>query len=426
MNANILIIDDELTVCRSCQKILGEDGYSISIALNGHEGLERARKEDFDLAIVDLKMPDIDGMDVVEVIKAERPDTTVIIMTGYSTVSSAVKGMKLGAADYISKPFTPDEMSMAVRKVLQQKEHEAEVENAGLLINRGTIIEVLTRAAEDKEFAAQLSDTGSDMLEEYDLNPEEKAALISVVQPSEEEAMLVVSHELKSPLASIASLAGAIQEPNVPGNTKERFLNRIVFRAKSALGMIDEYLILSKIISGKLETVPEKVNFSKAVIQNALDNQKEAISGKGMSAMVDIPSKLEVTCDPKYIQIVYNNLISNATRYGTAGTEIQLGYSGILNDYHHFNVANVGEWIRGIDRKRIFEKYVTLGKRGTGIGLHATVQIVRKHGGGIWVEPCYFVEGKCISKESIIKKADDEILTGNNFIFTIPVDKSVT
>ena len=426
MNVNILVIDDELTVCRSCQKILGEDGYSVSTALRGREGLERVRKEDFDLAIVDLKMPDIDGMDVVEAIKGELPNTAVIIMTGYSAVTSVVKGMKLGAADYIPKPFTPDEMSMAVRKVLQQKEHEAEAENAGLLINRGTIIEVLTRVAEDKEFAAQLSDSSSDMLAEYDLNPEEKAALISVVQPSEEEAMLVVSHELKSPLASIASLAGAIQEPNVAGNTKERFLNRIVFRAKSALGMIDEYLILSKIISGELEIAPEKVNFSKAVIQKALDDQKEAISGKGMSAMVDIPSKLEVTCDPKCIRIVYSNLISNATKYGTAGTEIQFGYSGILDDHHHFNVANIGEWIRGIDRRRIFEKYVTLGKRGTGIGLHATMQVVKKHSGDIWVEPCYFVEGKCMSEKSIIKKADDEILTGNNFIFTIPVDKPVT
>jgi len=91
----------------------------------------------------------------------------------------------------------------------------------------------------------------------------------------------------------------------------------------------------------------------------------------------------------------------------------------MLDDHHYFNVANVGEWITGIDRRRIFEKYVTLGKRGTGIGLHATMLIVKKHGGNIWVEPCYFIEGKCISERSIIKKAHDKVLTGNNFIFTI-------
>jgi len=340
-------------------------------------------------------------------------------MTGYSTVASAVEGMKLGAADYIPKPFTPDELSAAVSKVLQQKESKAK--DVGLLINREAIIEVLTRAAEDKEFAARVSDIGSDVLEEYDLSPEEKDALVSVIHPSEEEAMLVVSHELKSPLASIANLARAMQEPNVAGAQKDKFLGRIVSRAENALGMIEEYLTLSRISAGELEIEPIKVSFCKEVVQKALDDQGEAMAASRMTVQIDIPEDLEVVCDPGYIRIVYNNLISNATKYGTPGTEIQLGYSGILSNYHHFNVANAGEWIKAGDRKRIFEKYVTLGRRGTGIGLHATMQIVKKHGGSVWVEPCYFAKGKCISEKSIIKEANDKLLTGNNFIFTISV-----
>ena len=178
-SADILVIDDELTVCRSCQKLLNEDGYDVSIALSGYEGLERARKGDFDLAIVDLKMPDIDGMKVVEVIKRERPGMAVIIMTGYGTIASAVTAMKLGAADYVSKPFTPDEMSTVVRKALQEKEYEPGEDDVGTLVNRETIIAVLNRAAEDTEFIARLSDLGSDALGEYDLGSEEKAALVS-------------------------------------------------------------------------------------------------------------------------------------------------------------------------------------------------------------------------------------------------------
>jgi len=432
VNANILVIDDEVTVCRSCQKILSEDGYDIIIALNGHEGLERARKEDFDLVIVDLKMPDMNGMEVVEAIKSEQPDIPVIIMTGYSTVPSAVEGMKLGAADYIPKPFTPDEMSAAVQKALQQRERvradlkpAPTAEDDGLLINREAIIAVLTRAAEDKEFATRLSDVGLDMLEEYDLSPEEKAALVSVIQPSEEEAMLVVSHELKSPLASIANLARAIQEPNVAGDRKEKFLNRIVSRAESALAMIEEYLTLSKISAGELEITLKRVNFCKEVIEKALDNQSEAMAEKGMSADIEIPEELEVACDPGCIQIVYSNLINNATKYGTPHTEIHLGYSGMRDGYHYFNVANVGEWIKEGDRKRIFEKYVTLGKRGTGIGLYAAREIIKKHGGDIWVEPCYFFRGTFIAAESVIeettvtRKSPDRLVEGNNFVFTI-------
>lgn len=150
--ADILVIDDELTVCRSCQRILHEDGCDVSIALGAYEGLERFREKDFDLVIVDLKMPDINGIEVVEAIKTEQPSTEVIIMTGYSTVASAVKGIKLGAADYIPKPFTPDEMSMAVKKALQHQEHnEAKRKGAGPLITKEAIIKEFVR--EQKKLA---------------------------------------------------------------------------------------------------------------------------------------------------------------------------------------------------------------------------------------------------------------------------------
>jgi DNA-binding NtrC family response regulator len=178
--ADILVIDDELTVCKSCQKILDQDGYDVNIALGGYEGLESLRKKAFDLAIVDLKMPDIDGMRVVETIKTEQPSTEVIIMTGYSTVASAVKGMKLGAADYIAKPFTPDEMIMAVKKTLkQQKPAAGRREDTGSVINKEAIIAVLSRAAKDKEFIGNLSDLGTNALKEYNLAPDEEAALLS-------------------------------------------------------------------------------------------------------------------------------------------------------------------------------------------------------------------------------------------------------
>lgn len=422
MSGSILVIDDELMVCKSCDKILTEDGYNVNIAPGGLEGLERVRRENFDLAIVDLKMPDINGMQVVEIIKRERPDMAVIIMTGYSTVSSAVEGIKLGAADYIPKPFTPDEMSAAVKKALQEKEqqkHNAKPEDTGLLINKDAIFSVLSRAAEDKKFAAGLAEPDSDLLKEYDLSPEEKAALVSMMQPSDEEAMLVVSHELKSPLASIISLARVMQVPNTAGEQREKFLNRIVTRAENALTMIEEHLTLSRICAGEAKIEPTQVNFYTEVIQKTLDDQREAMAEKRIRARIEIPEDLEVVCDPKYILIVYNNLISNAVKYGTAATEIYIGYSGLREGYHSFNVANVGEWIKESDRKRVFEKFVTLGRRGTGVGLHATQKIIRQHGGNIWVEPCYFIEGMCLAEKTIIKRADEMLLTGNSFVFTI-------
>ena len=120
ISAKILVIDDEPMVCKSCEKIF-EDNYDVTITMSGREGLDRLLQEDFDLVIVDLKMPDMDGMELVKIIKQKMPNTEVVIMTGYSTVETAVEGMKLGAAEFISKPFTPDEMLTAVEEVLKEK-----------------------------------------------------------------------------------------------------------------------------------------------------------------------------------------------------------------------------------------------------------------------------------------------------------------
>jgi DNA-binding response OmpR family regulator len=175
--SRILVIDDEMTVCMSCDKILTEDGYTVTSAQGGYNGLERARKENFDLALVDLKMPDINGMEVVETLKREQPNMAVIIMTGYSTVASAVTGMKLGAADYIPKPFTPDEMTIAVKKALQQ--HTGKRKQTGRVIHKDAILAVLDRAAEESAFIEDLTENGSEALHEYNLAPDEEAALIS-------------------------------------------------------------------------------------------------------------------------------------------------------------------------------------------------------------------------------------------------------
>ncbi len=119
--ANVLVIDDEQTICNSCERILSERGYRVRTALNGEEGLEHIEKERFDLVIVDLRMPGTDGVGVLRRVKERRPGTRVIVITAYSSVASAVEVMKLGAADYLPKPFTPDELSVAAEKVLERR-----------------------------------------------------------------------------------------------------------------------------------------------------------------------------------------------------------------------------------------------------------------------------------------------------------------
>lgn len=120
-NPRILVIDDEMIVCESCKRILEEDGYEVETALSGREAIDKMKENPFDIVLTDLKMPEIDGMEILRTFRKEYPDTIVIMITGFSTVETAVEAMKLGAFDYIPKPFTPDEVSIVVRKAIDQK-----------------------------------------------------------------------------------------------------------------------------------------------------------------------------------------------------------------------------------------------------------------------------------------------------------------
>ena len=117
----ILVIDDEDIVRTSCSRTLSPEGYEVKLAKNGSEGLKMAREDKFDLVLTDLKMPDMDGIEVLRIIKEQWPETEVIIVTGYQTVDTAVKAIKLGAYDYIEKPFTPDALISAVTEALTGK-----------------------------------------------------------------------------------------------------------------------------------------------------------------------------------------------------------------------------------------------------------------------------------------------------------------
>ncbi len=117
----ILVVDDEEIVCESCKRILEEEGYEVETALSGEEAFSKMKENPYDIVLTDLKMPGIDGMEVLKTIRRDYPSTIVIMITGFATVETAVESMKLGAFDYIPKPFTPDEVSIVVKKAIDQK-----------------------------------------------------------------------------------------------------------------------------------------------------------------------------------------------------------------------------------------------------------------------------------------------------------------
>jgi DNA-binding NtrC family response regulator len=121
-NPLILIIDDEPAICRNCVKILSKMDCDVRYALNGYDALKMVDDIVFDVVVTDLKMSAVGGMEVLRRLKASYPETMVIVITGYATVSSAVEVMKMGAFDYLPKPFTPHELRAVVRQALIQRE----------------------------------------------------------------------------------------------------------------------------------------------------------------------------------------------------------------------------------------------------------------------------------------------------------------
>ena len=118
----ILIVDDEEKICLNCVKILSRMDCTAEYALNGYEALKRLEIEPYDLVITDLKMSSLGGMEVLRRVKESFPETVVIVITGYSTVSSAVEVMKSGAFDYLPKPFTPHELRAVVVQALAERD----------------------------------------------------------------------------------------------------------------------------------------------------------------------------------------------------------------------------------------------------------------------------------------------------------------
>ena len=112
----VLIIDDESVICDACRLVLAEKGYGVDHCLTGKAGLLAIERGTYDVVLLDMKLPDIDGTEILKTVREKSPSPCVIVMTGYSTMSNAVQAMKLGAADYLAKPFTDDELVAAIEK----------------------------------------------------------------------------------------------------------------------------------------------------------------------------------------------------------------------------------------------------------------------------------------------------------------------
>jgi DNA-binding NtrC family response regulator len=121
MNGHILIVDDEEIVLRSCLRILRGSDYEIDVARDGLTGLSMVNENDYDVLILDIMMPKMDGIEVLRRVKESRPEIEVVMITGLNEIATAVKAMKLGAFDYLPKPFEPEDLRLLVKRAFDRR-----------------------------------------------------------------------------------------------------------------------------------------------------------------------------------------------------------------------------------------------------------------------------------------------------------------
>ena len=117
----VLAVDDEQVVCESIRRVLTEEGYEVATSTSSRAGLDLLRKESYDLLLLDIKMPEMDGIEMLRAARDISPETEVLIVTGYATIETAVEAIKLGAFDYLEKPVSPPQLLVATARALERK-----------------------------------------------------------------------------------------------------------------------------------------------------------------------------------------------------------------------------------------------------------------------------------------------------------------
>jgi len=335
--AKILIIDDEDIVLKSCLRILRDEDYRIDTVYSGEDGLTKIDQEKYDLVITDLMMPGMSGMDVLRTVKQKKLDLTVVIFTGFATAETAREALKMGAFDYIPKPFTPDEFRDVIHNAIKSRE-----------------------------------DGETSML----------------------DLMAIVSHELKSPISVVHTTAQTLAKGyfgNLEPKQKE-ILDTIIRNCQYLEDIIRSYIDLSKMELDDLESFHQKINFVDDVVKNVIDIPEYSSNIKNMPLVIDYQAKPVIEGDPNLLQIVVTNFVNNAIKYGTAGTEVKVTVFEKDNEVI-FSIYNRGVGISKEDAEtKLFGKFERLKQKGTegikgsGLGLYICKKIVEKHNGKVWID----------------------------------------
>jgi two-component system sensor histidine kinase/response regulator len=355
----ILVIDDERGLREGCRRALARHDFEVDVAATGREGLGLVRGALYDVVLLDVMMPDIGGIELLQTIGQHDPDIVCIIITGYATVELAVEAMKLGAYDFIAKPFSDDNLLLAVNKAVERRRLTLE-----------------TRRLQQIESEAQRLAQEKAMLEELD---RVKSAF-----------MRRVAHELRAPVAAIESLLQSILEGYGSPETQRLMQERAAGRARELLSLLQDLLDLSRLKDVKIASRKKQVRLEE-VMRQVLDLHRAEAAEKGLTLKVECDDCPPVVADPDHIGQLWSNLISNAIKYTPADGRVTVRLfpeeGAIVGE-----VEDTGIGIAESDIPSLFQEFYrtdqakAFAQHGTGLGLSIVKQVLDEYGGQIAVE----------------------------------------
>lgn len=349
----ILIVDDEPGIREGTKRILQNFkvdypfmdehiDFQVLEAGTGKSGIEIIDRELPEILLLDNKLPDIQGVEVLEYVKSKHYDIIVVMITSYASLELAVKATRDGAYDFIPKPFTPQEIRASVENITKQ-----------IFLKRMT---------------QTLNNTGKQIRFQF---------------------LSVLSHELKAPLNAIDGYMKMIKERQF-GNSVDAYdemLDRSIERIKGMRQLILDLLDLTKIETGKPTQKLEIVNIRK-IVQMAIDTIRPYAIQKDVDLYINSRESIEMKADPGEIEIIMNNLISNAVKYNRTGGRVDV-FLEKKDDKLKITVADTGIGLKKEDKEKIFVDFVRIKSiqtrevTGSGLGLSIVKKIVDMYQGSI-------------------------------------------
>jgi len=288
----IIVIDDERVICEGCRLAFSNCGYSVQSHLTAKAGLDAILSGRFDVVLLDMKLPDMDGMELLRIVRKEKPEVYIIIMTGYSTVQNAVEAMKLGAFDYLAKPFSDDELVLAVERAVEKK--RLVEENLSLrkeLLDQVGFHSIVGKNPEIRRIFDQISKVA----------PMDSTVLLCGESGTGKElfARSIHAHSQRAARQFVAvdctTLAPGLLESELFGHVKGAFTGAIhnkmgLFElARNGTLFLDDIANLSTEIQGKLLRVIEMQEFKPvgATSMRKTDVRIIAATNRDLKALVD-------------------------------------------------------------------------------------------------------------------------------------------